>query len=46
MVEIFLTNENKIELIFRAKMIKNIKLKFLFKLFEFQFKWSRVTQIG
>ena len=43
---IFSTNENKIELIFRAKMIRKIKLIFLFKFSKFKFKWSKVNHVG
>ena len=39
----FLTNENKFELIYRAQMVKKIKLKFWLK---FQFKRPRVNHIG
>ena len=43
---IFSTKKNKFVLMYKVKMVKKIKLKFLFKLFKFQFKWPRVNQIG
>ena len=41
---IFLTNENKFE--YSGQKWEKNKLKFLFKLFKFQYKWFRVNQIG
>ena len=42
----FLSNENKSDIIIKVKMVKKFKMKFLFKLFKFQYKWPRVNQIG